>query len=370
MSTALLIDSQRIVIKIGSSLVASNGVLRREWLRDFAADIAAWHARGKDIILVSSGAVALGRGRLSLGNDAIDLDEKQAAAAMGQPLLMHAWQDALMPHGIDVAQLLLTLEDSEDRTRYLNVRATCSALLAHRVIPVVNENDTVATAEIKVGDNDRLAARVAGMLSADVLVLLSDVDGLYTGDPRHQPDATHIPHVTSLTPDILAMAGAAASSISNGGMKTKLEAAAMAMHAGCHMVIAKGDQAAALSALSAGVRCTWFTASTKPLVARKHWIATSMQSNGTLVIDEGAERALTQGRSLLPAGVLKVEGVFDRGDTVAVKNMTGALIARGIVAYAAHEATRIAGKKSDAIASILGYDGGDTLIHRDDLALI
>jgi glutamate 5-kinase len=363
-------SAARIVIKIGSSLIAEEGQVRRAWLEAFAADVATLTQTGKEIILVSSGAVALGRGVLGLGSGTIDLEEKQAAAAAGQPLLMQAWQQAFAPYSIGVAQMLLTLEDSEDRARYLNARATCNALLAHRLIPIVNENDTVATAEIKVGDNDRLAARVAGMVSADVLILLSDVDGLYTADPRQHPDATHIPEVTALTPDILAMAGVAASSVSSGGMKTKLDAAAMAMSAGCNMVIAKGSALHALKSLHEGARATWFLSATRPLMARKHWIATSMQTSGTLVIDEGAERALTQGKSLLPAGVLKVDGRFDRGDTVVVKNMTGTLIARGIVAYSVDEATRIIGKKSDAIAGILGYEGKDTLIHRDDLALV
>ena len=370
MGTTRFQQAKRIVIKVGSSLVADHAVARAQWLAQCAADIAPLHAEGKEIILVSSGAVALGRPLLGLGEGSISLQEKQAAAAAGQPVLMQAWQHAFSTQHIRVAQLLLTLEDSEDRTRYLNARSTCNTLLAHNIIPIVNENDTVATAEIKLGDNDRLAARVAGMVSADVLVLLSDIDGLYTADPRSNPSAAHIAQVDTITPDILAMAGDGASAISTGGMKTKLQAAAMAMAAGCSMVITKGNETHPLAPLLHGGKATWFIAATKPLVARKHWIATSMHTTGVLVIDEGAERALLQGKSLLPAGVLKVDGTFACGDTVAIKNTTGTLVARGIVAYAAEEARRIAGKKSSAIHAILGYEGDDTLVHRDDLALV
>lgn len=364
--------AKRIVIKIGSALVAdgARGCARTAWMQALAADIAALHAQGKEIILVSSGAVALGRPLVGLGAQALDLSEKQAAAAAGQPLLMQAWARAFSTHDLHVAQVLLTLDDSETRRRYLNARTTFARLLEHRMIAVVNENDTVATAELKFGDNDRLAARVAAMISADLLVLFSDIDGLYSADPRKKPDAEFIERVDALTPAILAMGGDSASELSNGGMKTKLDAAQMALAAGCHMVIAKGTDEHALKTLGSGGRATWFVASTKPQLARKHWIATSVQGKGGVVIDEGAERALSQGKSLLPAGVVKVSGSFGRGDTINVTNITGSLIARGISAYSSDEAQRIMGKKTSAMEAILGYAGRDTLIHRDDLALV
>lgn len=365
-------DAKRIVIKIGSALVADieRGRAKSEWMNALAADIASLHDQGKEIILVSSGAVALGRKLINVGVEALDLSEKQAAAAAGQPLLMQAWANAFASHDIKVAQLLLTLDDSEQRRRYLNARTTFATLLSHRMIPVVNENDTVATAELKFGDNDRLAARVAAMISADVLVLFSDIDGLYSADPRKKADAQFIERVDALTADILAMGGGSASELSNGGMKTKLDAAQMALAAGCHMVIAKGAEQHALKKLASGGRATWFVAGTRPQLARKHWIATSVQGKGGVVIDEGAERALGQGKSLLPAGVVKVTGAFGRGDTINVTNITGTLIARGISAYTSDEAKQIMGKKTDAIAALLGYAGRDTLIHRDDLALV
>lgn len=364
--------AKRIVIKIGSALVADieRGRAKSEWMHALATDIAVLHAQGKEIILVSSGAVALGRPLVGLGVEALDLSEKQAAAAAGQPLLMQAWANAFAAHDIKVAQLLLTLDDSEQRRRYLNARTTFTRLLEHRIIPVVNENDTVATAELKFGDNDRLAARVAAMISADLLVLFSDIDGLYSADPRKKAGAEFIERVDALTPAILAMGGDSASELSNGGMKTKLDAAQMALAAGCHMAIAKGEDQHALKKLAAGGRATWFVAGTKPQLARKHWIATSVQGKGSVVIDEGAERALGQGKSLLPAGVVKVSGVFGRGDTISVTNITGTLIARGICGYTSDEAKQIMGKKTGAIEEILGYAGRDTLIHRDDLALV
>lgn len=368
--TPRLRDAKRIVIKIGSSLIAEGAALRESWMASLAEDIAALHAAGKQIVLVSSGAVALGRPCVGLGSEALSLEEKQAAAAAGQPLLIQAWQRVFDPHGIKVAQLLLTLEDSERRRRYLNARTTFATLLEHRLIPIVNENDTVATAELKFGDNDRLAARVAGMLAADVLVLFSDIDGLYTKNPRLHADAQHVPIVSALTADILAMAGGAASALSNGGMKTKLDAAQMAMHAGCHMVIAQGGGLHALQALLDGGNATWFTASTKPQLARKHWIAAAVHLSGSVTVDSGAAAALAQGRSLLPAGVTGVEGEFERGDTIGVKDANGTLLAKGIVAYSASEADAIKGKKTDAIDAILGYAHRDCLIHRDDLALL
>ncbi len=368
--TPTLTSAKRIVIKIGSSLIAESARLRNSWLAAMAADIAALHAAGKEIILVSSGAVALGRPHVGLGAERLSLEEKQAAAAAGQPLLIQAWQHAFAKHDIHVAQLLLTLEDSERRNRYLNARATFTTLLAHKLIPIVNENDTVATAELKFGDNDRLAARVAVMLSADVLVLFSDIDGLYDKNPRQYADAKHIPLVRALTPEIMAMGGEAASAISNGGMKTKLDAAQIVTASGCHMVIAKGVEKHALAELSEGAPCSWFVASTKPQLARKHWIASAVHVPGHVVVDAGAEKALRQGKSLLPAGVIAVEGDFARGDTIAVKNAHGQVLAKGISSYSAAEAAQIRGQHSAVVESILGHAHRATLIHRDDLAML
>jgi len=365
-------SAKRIVIKLGSSLVAdaASACARQRWMQSLAADIATLHAAGKDVILVSSGAVALGRPHVGLGNGTLTLEEKQAAAAAGQPLLMQAWQQAFAGHHLKVAQLLLTLDDSERRQRYLNARATFTTLLEHRLIPVVNENDTVATAELKFGDNDRLAARVAVMVSADLLVLFSDIDGLYTSNPRHDKTAEHLTRIDMLTPEIMAMGGGAASGLSNGGMKTKLDAAQMALAGGCHMVIARGESEHPLLALQEGGRASWFVAQVKPQVARKQWIASAVDTKGSFVIDAGAATALGAGKSLLPAGVKTIEGSFIRGDTVAVKTLDGQVLARGISGYSSNEAEKIAGKKTRDIAAILGYEGRDTLIHRDDLAML
>jgi glutamate 5-kinase len=283
---------------------------------------------------------------------------------------MQAWQQAFASHQIKVAQLLLTLDDSEQRRRYLNARATFSTLLQHKLIPIVNENDTVATAELKFGDNDRLAARVAGMVSADILVLFSDIDGLYDSDPRKNAAAKLLPRIDAITPEIMAMGGGAASGFSNGGMKTKLEAASMAVGAGCHMAIARGDTNHPLKTLMEGGKASWFVAATKPQVARKHWIAASVAARGAIIVDDGAATALASGKSLLPAGVTSIEGSFERGDTVAIKNLGGTVLARGITAYGSAEAAKIAGQKTSEIAAILGYTGRDTLIHRDDLAML
>lgn len=370
--TPSITSAKRIVIKLGSSIVADaeKGAVRAKWMKSLAEDIASLHAAGAEVILVSSGAVALGRRLTGLGTQKLSLEEKQAAAAVGQPLLIQAWAQAFAAHGIHVAQLLLTLDDSEQRPRYLNARATFNTLLKHRLIPIVNENDTVATAELKFGDNDRLAARVAAMVGADCLVLFSDIDGLYDRDPRKHKTAKHIDVVAAMTPDILSMGGDAASGISNGGMRTKLEAASMAMAAGCHMAIAQGTENHALQKLIDGGRCTWFLASTKPQLARKHWIATSVLAKGAVVIDDGAVTALTRGKSLLPAGVKRIEGSFERGDTIAVKSLKGQLLARGIAGYSSTETQQIAGKNTKAIEAALGYTGPATLIHRDDLAMM
>lgn len=371
MSTLLsLSKAKRIVIKIGSSLIAESARVRGPWLGAMAADIAALHEAGKQVIIVSSGAVALGRPQVGLGSGRLSLDEKQAAAAAGQPLLIQAWQQAFAKHDIHVAQLLLTLDDSENRRRYLNARATFTTLLSHKLIPIVNENDSVATAELKFGDNDRLAARVAVMLGADVLLLFSDIDGLYEQNPRTHTHAKHVPIVASITPAILAMAGGAGSDLSNGGMKTKLDAAQMATASGCHMVIASGEAKHALLALMNGGRATWFAAATKPQLARKDWIASSAHVRGSVTVDAGAARALSLGKSLLPAGVSRVDGTFERGDMIAVNAADGTLLGKGITAYSAAETKKICGKKSDAIEAILGYAHRATLIHRDDLAML
>jgi glutamate 5-kinase len=368
--TPTLATAKRIVIKIGSSLIAESARLRASWLSAMAADIASLHAAGKEVILVSSGAVALGRPQVGLGAQKLSLEEKQAAAAAGQPLLIQAWSKAFAAHDIHVAQLLLTLDDSEDRQRYLNARATFTTLLAHKLIPIVNENDSVATAELKFGDNDRLAARVAVMLGADVLVLFSDVDGLYDKNPALHADAKHIPIIRQLTPEIMAMGGGAATALSNGGMKTKLEAAQMATASGCHMVIAKGIEKHALSHLIDGGRASWFIATTKPHLARKDWIASAVKTRGSVTVDAGAAKALAAGKSLLPAGVTAVSGAFERGDIIEIHGENGAPLAKGIAGYSAAETKKIRGLKSDAVEAALGYSHRDTLIHRDDLVML
>jgi glutamate 5-kinase len=312
----------------------------------------------------------LGRTYLKLAAGPLKLEESQAAAATGQIQLAHAYQESLARHGITVAQVLLTLDDSEERRRYLNARQTMGTLLGLGAIPVINENDTVATDEIRFGDNDRLGARVAEMISADTLVLLSDIDGLYTGDPRSDPSATHIPEIRDISAEIEAMAGAAASVMSNGGMVTKLMAGRIAMAAGCRMAIADGRKVGALGALIDGkARCSWFLPEASPLSARKKWIRGSLKSAGSLVVDDGAVRALSSGKSLLPAGVTAIDGEFKRGDVVDVKDKVGKLLARGLVAYAAEDVRRIAGRKSAEIEHLLGFRGRDEIVHRDDLVV-
>jgi glutamate 5-kinase len=372
---AALADARRLVVKIGSTLlVADNGEIRRGWLDLLADDVARCRARGQEVIVVTSGAVAVGRRQLGLAGNRLRLDEKQAAAATGQIRLAHAYQEALARHGITVAQILLTLEDTEERRRHLNARATFARLLGLGAVPVVNENDTIATAEIRFGDNDRLAARVAQMTSADMLVLLSDIDGLYTADPRKDPDARHIAAVREIGPEIEAMAGEAAPGYSSGGMVTKLAAARIAMSAGCRMLIARGvpqsgAAAAPLAAIEAGERATLFLPHGEPRSARKAWIAGTVEPLGVVVVDDGAVRALRQGRSLLPAGVVAVEGVFERGDAVIVRARSGAEAGRGLSAYSSADIRRIAGHNSREIAGILGYRGRDEIIHRDDLVV-
>ena len=358
-----------IVVKVGSALLVdgATGELRREWLTSLCADVAALKAEGRQVILVSSGAIALGRRALKLKSGALRLEESQAAAAAGQVRLAEAYADIFAGQNIVAAQVLLTLGDTEERRRYLNARATLNTLLELYAVPVINENDTVATAEIKFGDNDRLGARVASMMGADQLVLLSDVDGLYTADPRSDASATHIPEVTAITPQIEAMATGSVSGLGRGGMASKLIAARIATAAGADVVITKGEKLNPLTQM--GPRHTIFRASTTPAAARKRWIAGVLKPEGVLVIDAGAVKALSEGKSLLPAGIRQVDGRFDRGDAVLVKDRDGREIARGLAAYNASDAERIAGKRTIEIEDILGYRGRDEMIHRDDLAL-
>jgi glutamate 5-kinase len=368
---AALTQARRLVVKIGSALlVEDDGEIRREWLDGLVADVARCRARGQEVILVSSGAVAVGHRHLGLRSRALRLEEKQAAAATGQIRLAHAYQEALARHGITVAQILLTPDDTEERRRHLNARATFAQLLQLRAVPVVNENDTVATAEIRFGDNDRLAARVAQMTSADMLVLLSDIDGLYAADPRQDPAASHIPLVREIGPEIEAMAGSAPPGYSSGGMVTKLAAARIAMGAGCAMLIAEGrPKAGPLAAIEAGARATLFLPGGEPRSARKAWIAGAVSPAGVLVMDDGAARALRNGKSLLPAGIVAVEGDFERGDCVVIRTRAGAEAGRGLSAYASADIRLIAGHKTTEIPAILGYRGRDEIIHRDDLVL-
>ncbi|MEQ8281256.1 MAG: glutamate 5-kinase [Parvibaculum sp.] len=370
MSASYLAEAQRVVVKIGSALLtdAETGKLNRNWLQALVEDVARMRARGQEMLIVSSGAIALGRRALKLAPGKLKLEESQAAAAVGQIGLAHAFQEMLSAYGHSCAQILVTLEDTEERRRYLNARSTISTLLKLGAVPVINENDTVATTEIRYGDNDRLAARVASMMSADCLVLLSDVDGLYTAPP-HLPGAAHLPEVAEITPEIEAMAGGAASEFSRGGMKTKLAAARIATDGGARMAIANGRGLHPLKAIEDGARCTWFAAHSTPYAARKRWISGSLKSLGTLVIDDGAVKALAQGRSLLPAGVAAVEGIFGRGDAVSVRDKAGQEIASGLVAYSSDDARRIAGHSSHEIEELLGYSGRAEMIHRDDLVL-
>ncbi len=363
--------ARRLIVKIGSALLVDDatGDIRRTWLEALVADLARCRARGQEVLIVSSGAIAVGRRHLGLTGRALKLEEKQAAAATGQIRLAHAYQEALAKHGISVAQILLTPEDTEERRRHLNARATLEQLLALGAVPVINENDTVATAEIRFGDNDRLAARVAQMISADTLVLLSDIDGLYTADPRKDPAARHIPELREITPEIEAMGGAAPQGYSSGGMVTKLAAARIALAAGCRMVIAEGSALHPLSAIERGARCTWFLPAAEPRTARKRWIAGTLNPMGALIVDDGAAAALKRGTSLLPAGVVGVEGEFERGDAVVVRNGGGREVARGLCAYSSADARAIAGHKSGEIEAILGYRGRHEMIHRDDLVV-
>lgn len=365
---APLASPKRLVVKIGSALLVEDGRLRVDWLAGLAEDVAAARSDGTDVILVSSGSIALGRAVLGLPTGPLPLEQSQAAAAVGQIRLARAYEEALAPHDIKTAQILLTLEDSTDRRRYLNSRATLETLIGLKVVAIVNENDTVATDEIRYGDNDRLAAQIAVTVGADQLVLLSDVDGFYSGNPKQDPSARRFDTIDRITADIEAMAGDAGSGLSKGGMKTKLMAAKTAVAAGCAMAIADGHVIRPLAALKNGANATWFTAQGDPQAARKRWIA-AMKTRAHVSVDAGAERALGQGKSLLPAGVTDVVGTFERGDPVAIRNEANQQIGMGLARYSAAEAVAIRGQRSDRIEEILGYPGRAALIHRDDMVL-
>lgn len=366
-----LSQARRLVVKVGSALLVEQktGTIKDAWLTSLVDDLAKLHARGTEVILVSSGAIALGRQKLDLPKGKLELPQSQAAAAVGQIALAQAWTAALAVQGITAAQILVTLNDTEERRRHLNARATLSTLLAQQAVPVINENDTVATSEIRYGDNDRLAARVASMMSADCLVLLSDIDGLYSAPPG-QKGAAFIPEVRDITPEVEAMAGKPVSGVGSGGMITKIEAGKIALGAGCHMVIASGHVQHPLQRIMDGERVTWFVAKATPLQARKRWIAGSLQPVGRLVVDDGARTALLRGKSLLPAGVRDIIGLFGRGDTVSVVTSEGQEIARGMVAYDSVDALKIKGLKSSDIERALGLAGRDEIIHRDDLVML
>jgi glutamate 5-kinase len=367
-----LAEARRVVVKVGSALLvdAQSGRLNRAWLEALVEDLRRLRRRGQQVILVSSGAIALGRRHLNLPAGPLGLEQKQAAAAVGQIRLAHAYKELLEDDSITVAQVLLTLQDSEQRRRYLNARATLNTLLELGAIPVINENDTVATSEIRYGDNDRLAARVAQMTSADCLVLLSDVDGLYTTDPNVDAEAQFLPEVAEITPAIEAMAGGSASDVGSGGMATKIAAARIAVAAGCHLCIAAGQPRHPLRRIETGARCTWFRPNATPVAARKQWIAGSLKPAGQIRIDAGAAVALTRGRSLLPAGVTGATGRFERGDAVQVVGADGEVLARGLAAYSCEDVLRIMGRRSNEIEALVGYRGRDEIIHRDDLVLL
>ena len=367
-TTPLLADFRRVVIKVGSSLLVESGGVRRAWLGTLAEDIAALQARGAEAMVVSSGSIALGRRILGLPAGALKLEDSQAAAAVGQIALARTWAEALGDVGLTAGQILVTFTDTEERRRYLNARATIARLLAMKAVPVLNENDSVATAEIRYGDNDRLAARVATMASADLLILLSDVPGLYTAPPASDPNATLIPLVPRITSEIEAMAGGAASILSRGGMRTKIEAGKIATTGGTTMLIADGRVAHPVRRLVAGAPCTWFLSPSNPVTARKKWIAGSIEPRGVVFVDSGAIRAIQAGNSLLPAGVRRLEGTFKRGDCVLIRGDAGE-VGRGLVAYSADKAELIIGRRSSEIERVLGAPGRAELIHRDDMVL-
>jgi len=369
-SGLVLSNYRRLVIKVGSTLLVDDkGQLNRGWLESLADDVASLAKDSHEILIVSSGAIAIGSSVLGINKKRARLEELQAAAAAGQVQLVHAYQDALRRHEIAAAQILLTPDDTEDRRRFLNARRTLGKLLECSVIPVINENDTVATTEIRYGDNDRLAARIAQLVMADALILLSDVDGFYTADPGTRADAEFIPEVTSIDNDTLAMAGETRSDVGTGGMATKVQAASIATHAGCSTVIASGVISHPLKALMSGARCTIFRASATPAAARKQWLAGVLEVRGELQLDDGAVQALRDGSSLLPVGVVTVTGNFRRGDVVMLRDASGTDLGRGLAEYSADDAVRLVGIRSDQIENVLGYRERATMIHRDELVL-
>jgi glutamate 5-kinase len=367
--TPALTSFRRIVVKVGSSLLVGEKGLKSDWLSALADDLSTLAKAGADIIVVSSGAIALGRGVLKFPRGALKLEEAQAAAAVGQIALARAWAEALSAHALTAGQVLLTYSDTEERRRYLNARETLGKLLELKAVPVINENDTVATAEIRYGDNDRLAARVASLAAADCLILLSDIDGLYTAPPHTDPSAKLIPIVPRITSEIEAMAGGAASELSRGGMRTKIEAGKIAVAAGAHMVIANGKHLNAIRRISDGAECTWFLTPSNPVTARKRWISGTLEPRGAIIVDEGAAEALRSQKSLLPAGVKRIEGNFARGDAVLIRDELGAEIGRGLVAYDAMQAMQLIGKRSKDIRQVLGIDGRAAMVHKDDLVI-
>lgn len=371
MSPVELKNLRRLVIKIGSSLLVNkDGRLDRDWLSGLAEDVAALHAGSQEVLIVTSGAIAIGSRVLGINPRRSRLEDLQAAAAAGQVQLVHAYQEVLGDKGVVAAQVLLTPDDTENRRRFLNAKGTLNKLLEHRVVPVINENDTVATEEIRYGDNDRLAARVAQMIMADGLVLLSDVDGFYTADPGKNPAAAHIPEVANIDAEMFAMAGESRSAIGRGGMATKLQAARIATQAGCVTVVASGAVKRPLRALAEGCKCTVFEAHGTPAAARKQWLAGILEVRGELRLDPGAEKALANGGSLLPVGLVEVVGNFRRGDAVTLVGASGTELGRGLAAYASDEAAQIIGCQSQQIEARLGYRGRTVMVHRDDLVLL
>jgi len=370
MSGFVLSEYRRLVIKVGSSLlIDSDDKVHRGWLEGLAENIATLKSNGQEVLIVSSGAIAIGSTVLGINKRRARLEDLQAAAAAGQVQLVTAWQEALALHGITAAQVLLTPEDTENRRRFLNARGTLEKLLDHSVVPIINENDTVATEEIRYGDNDRLAARVAQLVMADALILLSDVDGLYTADPGSFDAAEHIPEVHKITEDIQAMAGETRSDIGSGGMSTKVQAARIATHAGCSTVIASGAIERPLDSLASGGTCTIFRAQGSPAAARKQWLAGVLEVRGELRLDDGAVNALNDGKSLLPVGVVEVVGNFRRGDVVTLVDSRGNELGRGLAEYSSEEAERLAGCHSEQIEERLGYRGRSVMVHRDELVL-
>ncbi len=371
--TDLISKANRVVIKVGSSLMVNQktGDLRDSWLKTLAEDVSYLKKKGKDVVIVTSGSVALGKKYITCAKHTLKLEEKQAAAACGQPQLVRKYQEFLGKNNIPVAQILLTVFDSENRRNYLNAKNTLETLLANGIVPIINENDTVATEELRFGDNDRLAARVAQMISADLLILFSDVDGLYTGNPRLEPGAKHIAQVMEITAEIENMAsGALSNGIGSGGMVTKIEAAKISVSGGCTMILASGKENNPIKRLEMGGKHTVFIAHDNPNNARKKWIASSLQIAGEIIIDDGAIKALKSGKSLLPAGVIDITGKFDRGDTVVIKNSRLVKIGVGLCAYASDDARQIMGQKSQEIENMIGFTGRNELIHRDNMVLV